>query len=177
MADGADDDIVKPTKERMRKVIGFDEMVEAQSGGTLKKSGAIRLHGPILDIFKKRRITPEQFAAAEKYFADWYIAHGSQQRVTMKWQEYIGGGFSPAGNMDAGERRSFHAKRFAQANALLEELKLRKPVHWMVICEQTAEQIGRLHWRYSGKHSAGTAAVVGIQSGLQRLAVFYGIDR
>jgi hypothetical protein len=170
-------DVVRPTRERMQKVVGFDEMVEAQSGGVLRKTGAIRISGPIRDIWKKGRISDEQYAAAEKYFIDWWIAHGSQQSVTMRWQEYISGGFSPGGNMDAGERRAFHSKRYAQANELLEELKLRKPVHWLVVCEMRAEEVGRLWWRYRGKHSAGTAAVVGIGNGLQRLAVFYGIAR
>jgi hypothetical protein len=171
------DDIIKPTRERMRKAIGYDEVVETTPGGLTRKNGAVRLTNAVWDIYKKGRINDEQLSAAERYYLDWYIGFGSTEQVTMRWQEYIGGGHSPSGNLDAGERRVFHQKRYAEANKLLEKMDWRKPVHWLVITDRTAEEVGKLHYRYRGKHSGSAAAVTGLRDALQSLAIFYGLAK
>lgn len=176
MTDQTDDEIIRPTRERMAKAIGHEEVVEVTPGGMTRKNGAVRLTGAVADIYKKGRIDDVQLSAAERYYLDWYIGFGSTERVTMRWAEYIGG-HSPGGSLDAAERRVFHQKRYAEANKLLEQMGWRKPVHWLVITDRTAEQVGRLHYRYRGKHSGSAAAVTGLRDALQFLAVFYGLAK
>jgi hypothetical protein len=92
----------------------------------------------------------------------------------MKWSEYISG-LSGSGDMDAAQRRVFHAKRFAQANAILEDMGVRKAVHWFVINDIPPENIGRKFWGYRGQRAASASAVTALGLALQRLAKFYGL--
>jgi hypothetical protein len=170
------DDVIKPTRQRMRRAPGWDELMETQAGGTTRKSGAVRVWTQLENLYRNRRLTDEQYQAGQKYFADWYLA-GFAPRVTSRMSEWVQNNSGSPGNLDAAERRVFHAKRWAQANAILEELGTRKAVHWLVITDTPAEAIGRKYWGYSGKHSAAAGAVTGISISLQRLAKFYGIAK
>jgi hypothetical protein len=167
-------DAIKPTRQRMRRAPGFDELTETQSGGVARKSGAVRVWSQLENLYRNRRLTDEQYQAGQKYFADWYLA-GFSPRVTSRMSEWVQGAAGSPGNLDAAERRVFHAKRFAQANVILEDMGTRKVVHWLVITDTPAETIGRKYWGYSGKHSAAAGAVTGISISLQRLAKFYGL--
>lgn len=170
-------EIIKPTRQRMRRAPGFDELTETQAGGTTRKSGAVRVWSQLENLYRNRRLTDEQYQAGQKYFADWYLA-GFSPRVTSRMSEWVqNNGGAGSGNLDAAERRVFHAKRFAQANVLLEELGTRKAVHWLIINDTPCEAIGRKFWGYSGKHSAAAGAVTGIVISLQRLAKFYGLEK
>lgn len=169
------DDIVRPTKQRMRLAPGFDELTETQAGGTTRKSGAVRVWSQVENLYRNGRLTAEQHQAALKYYADWYIGLQSRGKVTMRWSEYISGLGGGSGNLDAAERRVFHSKRWAEANKLLEELGTRKAVHWLVINDVKPEDIGRKFWGYSGRKTASAGAVTGISLSLQRLAKFYGL--
>jgi hypothetical protein len=168
------DDIIKPTKQRMRRAPGHDELTETQAGGVVRKSGAVRVWSQLENLYRNRRLTDEQYQAGQKYYADWYLS-GFQPNVTSKLQEWIQNGGGGQGSMDAMERRVFHQKRFAQANALLDGLGTRKAVHWFVINDTPAEAIGRKFWGYAGKHSAAAGAVTGLQISLHQLAKFYGL--
>ena len=170
------DEIIKPTRQRMRRAPGFDELTETQAGGVTRKSGAVRVWSQLENLYRNRRLTDEQYQAGQRYYADWYISMHAGRGTTMRWSEYISGLAGGEGNLDAAERRVFHSKRFAQANALLEEMGIRKAVHWLVI-NDTCEAIGRKFWGYSGKHSAAAGAVTAIGVALQRLAKFYGIAK
>lgn len=170
----ADEETIKPTRQRMRRAPGYDELTETQAGGVTRKSGAVRVWSQLENLYRNRRLTDEQYQAGQKYYADWYLS-GFSPNVTSKMQEWIQNGGGGFGSMDAMERRVFHQKRFAQANAVLEELGTRKAVHWFVINDIPAEAIGRKFWGYSGKHSASAGAVTGIVISLQQLAKFYGL--
>lgn len=170
----ADDEIIRPTAERMRRVRGYDELTEAQAGGVVRKSGAIKVWTPLENLYRNGRLTPEQHQAGLKYFADWWIGTQQGKSVTMKWSEYISG-ISGSGDMDAAERRVFHSKRFAQANVRLDEWGVRKLVHWLVINEIPAEQIGRKFWGYKTRHKAASSATAVVERSLQMLAKFYGL--
>jgi hypothetical protein len=169
-----DDDIVKPTRERLRRAPGITEMVEVVGGGVTRKSGAVRIWSQLENLYRNRRLTDEQYQAGQKYYADWYLS-GFAPRVTSRMAEWVQNGGGGQGSMDAMERRVFHQKRFAQANAVLEGLGTRKAVHWFVLGDTPAEQIGRKFWGYAGKHSASAGAVTGIAISLQQLAKFYGL--
>lgn len=171
------DDIVKPTRQRMRRAPGFDELTETQAGGTTRKSGAVRVWSQLENLYRNRRLTDEQYEAGRKYYADWWLGLEAGRSITMRWSEYISGLGGGEGNMDAAERRVFHAKRWAEANKILEEMGIRKAVHWLVINDSPCEAIGRRFWGYSGKHSAAAGAVTAIGVALQRLAKFYGITK
>lgn len=171
------DEIIKPTRQRMRRAPGFDELTETQAGGVTRKSGAVRVWSQLENLYRNRRLTDEQYQAGQRYYADWYISMHAGRGTTMRWSEYISGLAGGEGNLDAAERRVFHSKRFAQANALLEEMGIRKAVHWLVINDTPCEAIGRKFWGYSGKHSAAAGAVTAIGVALQRLAKFYGIAK
>lgn len=170
----ADDEIIRPTSERMRRVRGYDELTEAQAGGVVRKSGAVRIWSQLENLYRNGRLTAEQHQAGQKYYADWYLA-GFAPRVTSRMAEWVQNAGGSPGNLDAGERRVFHAKRFAQANAKLEELGTRKAVHWLIINDTPAEQIGRKHWGYSGRKTASAGAVTAVAISLQMLAKFYGL--
>lgn len=165
---------IKPTKQRMRGVDGFDELTETQAGGVTRKSGAIRIWTNLENLYRNRRLSSEQYQAGQKFYADWYFGIESGRSITMRWTEYISG-LGGSGNLDAAERRVFHSRRFAQANTILEDIGLRKAVHWLVINDIKAESIGRKYWGYENKHTASASAVTAIGIGLQRLAKFYGI--
>jgi hypothetical protein len=169
------DEVIKPTRQRMRRAPGHDELVETAAGGTTRKSGAVRVWSQLENLYRNGRLTPEQHQAGLKYYADWYIGLESRGSITMKWSEYISGLGGGSGNMDAAERRVFHAKRWAQANKILEDLGTRKCIHWLVINDIKPEMIGRRFWGYKGKHSASAGAVTGIALSLQMLAKFYGL--
>lgn len=173
MADD-NEEIIRPTAERMRRVQGYDELTETQRGGTVRKTGAIKVWNPLENLYRNKGIGPEEHQAGLKYYADWWIGTQSGRSITMKWSEYISG-ISGSGDMDAAERRVFHSKRFAKANLVLEEMGTRKLVHWFVINEIPAEQIGRRHWGLKGKHTASGKAVGAIEASLFRLARFYGL--
>ena len=170
------DDVVKPTRQRMRLAPGFDELTETQAGGTTRKSGAVRVWSQLENLYRNRRLTDEQYQAGRKFYADWYLG-GFQPRITSRMSEWVQGAAGGVGNMDAAERRVFHQRRFAQANAILEELGTRKAVHWLIIADTPAESIGRRFWGYGGRKTASAGAVIGISVSLQRLAKFYGIAK
>lgn len=173
----ATDDIIKPTRERMRRVEGYDELTETQAGGVTKKSGALRVWTQLENLYRNGRLTGEQYQAGLKYYADWWLGLEAGRSTTMRWSEYISGLGGGDGNMDAAERRVFHAKRWAEANKILEELGVRKAIHWLVINDIKPENIGRKHWGYSGRKTASAGAVTGISIALQRLAKFYGLAK
>lgn len=170
----ADDEIVRPTSERMRRVRGYDELTEAQAGGVVRKSGAVRIWSQLENLYRNGRLTAEQHQAGQKYYADWYIGLASGKAVTMKWQEYIAG-LGGSGDLDAAERRVFHSKRFAKANEKLEEMGVRKAVHWFIINDIPPEQIGRKFWGYKGQRAASASATSTVALALQLLAKFYGL--
>jgi hypothetical protein len=169
------DDIINPTPERMRHSIGHDELTETQAGGVTKKSGAKRMWTQLENLYRNGRLTGEQHQAGLKYYADWWLGLEAGRSTTMRWSEYISGLGGGDGNMDAAERRVFHAKRWAEANKILEELGVRKAIHWLVINDIKPENIGRKYWGYSGRKTASAGAVTGISIALQRLAKFYGL--
>lgn len=168
------DDIVKPTKQRMRRAPGYDELSETTSGGITRKSGAVRVWSQLENLYRNRRLTDEQYQAGQKYYADWYLA-GFQPNVTSKMQEWIQNGGGGFGSMDAMERRVFHQKRFAQANTILEEMGTRKAVHVFVIGDIPCEVIGRKFWGYRTRFTASAGASTALAISLERLAKFYGL--
>ncbi|MEY4941555.1 MAG: hypothetical protein RIQ93_3290, partial [Verrucomicrobiota bacterium] len=115
------------------------------------------------------------YQAGQKYYADWWLGLEAGRSITMRWSEYISGLGGSEGNMDAAERRVFHSKRFSQANEILEELGVRKALHWFVINDIPPENIGRKFWGYSGQRAASASAVTALGLALQRLAKFYGL--
>lgn len=169
-------DAIKPTRQRMRRAPGFDELTETQSGGVTRKSGAVRVWSQLENLYRNRRLTDEQYQAGQKYYADWYLA-GFSPRVTSRMAEWVQNMAGGSSNLDAAERRVFHQKRFAQANTILEDMGTRKAVHWFVINDEPCEAIGRKFWGYSGRKTASAGAVTGIALSLQQLAKFYGLAK
>lgn len=172
----AEDEVIRPTSERMRRVRGYDELTEAQAGGVVRKTGAIRVWSQLENLYRNNRLTPEQYQAGQKYYADWWIGTEQGRGTTMKWSEYISG-IGGSGNLDAAERRVFHSKRFAKANEKLEEIGTRKAVHWLIINDIPCEQIGRKFWGYKTKFTASAGAVTAIGVSLEMLAKFYGLKK
>lgn len=168
------DQIIKPTRERMRKVIGYDELSETQAGGVTKKSGAVKVWSQLENLYRNGRLTSEQYQAGQKFGADWWLGYEAGRGVTMRWKEYISGA-GVSGDLDAAERRVFHSRRFAEANVLLEEMGVRKPLHWFIINDIPTEQIGKRAAGYRGQRAATASGVTMIALGLQRLAKFYGL--
>lgn len=169
------DDVIRPTRERMRLAPGFDEVTEVQSGGVSRKTGALRLWTQLDRIYRNNCITAEEYSAGCKYYCDWYLAlHPTG--TTMRWSEYISG-LAGSSNMDAAERRVFHGRRFAEANKILERMGLRKAIHWLVINEIPAESIGRKYRGYRNGRAASASAITAISIGLTQLAKFYGLIR
>jgi hypothetical protein len=159
----------------MRRAPGWDELMETHAGGTTRKSGAVRVWSQLENLYRNRRLTDEQYQAGQRYYADWYIGLESRGKTTMRWSEWIQGMAGGSGDLDAAERRVFHAKRFAEANKRLEDMGTRKSVHWLVINDVKPEDIGRKFWGYSGRKTASAGAVTGIVLSLQMLAKFYGL--
>lgn len=167
---------ILPTPERLKMAVGYDELTEANAGGMLRKTGAIRLWSALEDLYRKKLITPEQYDAGEKLYRDWYLGHVAPSKVTMKWTEYISG-LGGTGNLDAAERKAFHAKRYAQANLLLDQLRVKKPVHWLVINGIKAEDVGRRLRGYRGQRAASASGTTAVALGLDLLARFYGLAK
>lgn len=166
---------ILPTPERMAQVNGFDELAEATAGGMLKRTGAIRVWSALENLYRNRLITGPQYDAGEKFYRDWYIGHVASSQVTMKWSDYVSGLSGPGGNLDAAERKAFHAKRYAQANAMLEQLRIRKPIHWLVINDIKPQDVGRRFRGYRGADRASAAGTTVVAIGLELLAKFYGL--
>lgn len=167
---------VLPTAERLKLANGFDELTEASAGGVLKKTGAIRVWSALENLYRNRLITPEQYDAGEKLYRDWYLGHVASAQVTMQWSEYISG-LGGTGNLDAAERKSFHAKRYAQANALLDQMHVRKPVQWLVIHDIKPADVGRRLRGYRNQRAASASGTTIIALGLDLLARFYGLKK
>lgn len=172
----ADDEIIRPTPERMRRIGGYDELTETQAGGISRKSGAIRCWTNLEDAWRKKLITDEQFEAGKRYWLDHEMA-GFNPRVTMRWSEWIQGLAGGSQDLDAAERRVFHRKRWSQANTILEEMGCRKAMHWFIMDNLKLEDIGSKFWRYSGQRAASASARATVSLALQRLARFYGIAK
>lgn len=168
------DDIVKPTPQRMRMAPGFDELTEALPGGRTRKSGARKIWSQLENLYRNRRLTDEQHAAGEQYYRDWYLS-GQSPKITSKMAEWVQNSSGGSGNMDAAERRVFHQKRFRQANGILEEMGMRKLVHWFVINDIPCEAIGKKFWGYRDIRTASASASASVAISLQRLAKFYGM--
>ena len=168
------DDVIKPTRQRMRRAPGFDELTETQAGGVTRKSGAVRVWTQLENLYRNGGLTDEQYQAGLKYYADWYLA-GFAPRVTSRMAEWVQNNNSSSGDLDAADRRVFHAKRFAEANKLLETFDMRKAIHWLVINDIPCEAIGRKAWGYRTRHKANTAGRVEAAKALQGLAKFYGL--
>jgi hypothetical protein len=171
-----DDDIVKPTRERLRRAPGITEMVEVVGGGVTRKSGAVRIWSQLENLYRNRRLTDEQYQAGQKYYADWYLA-GFAPRVTSRMAEWVQNMSGSPSNLDAAERRVFHGKRFAQANAVLEDMGTRKAVHLFLINDEACEAIGRRLWGYKTRFTASAGASTALAISLQRLAKFYGLTK
>lgn len=168
--------ILGPTPERLKQAgYAFDEMAEASGGGMLKKTGAIRVWSSLENLYRNGLITAPQYDAGEKYYRDWYIGFQASSQVTMKWSEYISGLAGGENGMDAVERKVFHCKRFAAANALLDQFDMRKPVHWLVIHDIAPRDVGHRLRGYRGKDKAQAAGTTAIALALQALAKFYGL--
>ena len=168
--------ILAPTPERMRQAgYAFDELTEASGGGMLKKTGAIRVWSALENLYRNNLITGPQYDAGEKYYRDWYIGFQASAQVTMKWSDYVSGLAGGSGSIDAVERKVFHVKRFAAANQLLEQMDMRKPVHWLVINDVHPQDVGRRLRGYRGKDKAAAAGTTAVALGLQALAKFYGL--
>lgn len=168
---------VPATPERMRLAgYAYDELSEATAGGLLKKTGAIRVWSALENLYRNRLISGPQYDAGEKYYRDWYLGHMASSQITMKWSDYVSG-LSGGDNqsMDAAERKVFHVKRYAAANALLDTLDLRKPVHWLVINDIKPRDVGSRFRGYRGADKAQAAGTTTIAIGLQALAKFYGL--
>jgi hypothetical protein len=165
-----------PTPERLKAAAGYDELTEANAGGVLRKTGAIRVWSALENLYRNRLISPEQYDAGEKLYRDWYLGHVASAQVTMKWSEYISG-LGGEGNLDAAERKAFHAKRYAQANLLLDQLRIRKPVHWLVINDIKPEDVGRRLRGYRGQRAASASGTTAVALGLDLLARFYGLTK
>lgn len=168
---------ILPTPERMAQATGFDEMAEATAGGMLKRTGAIRVWSALENLYRNRLITGPQYDAGEKFYRDWYLGHVASSQVTMKWSEYISGLGGGEGNLDAAERKAFHAKRYATANVQLDALGVRKPVHWLVIHDIKPQDVGRRFRGYRGQRAATASGVTAVALGLQLLAKFYGLEK
>lgn len=168
---------ITATPERMRLAgYAYDEMAEATAGGMLKKTGAIRVWSALEDLYRNKRITGPQYDAGEKYYRDWYLGHMASSQITMKWSDYVSGlGGGDNQSMDAAERKVFHVKRYAAANALLDSIDLRKPVHWLVINDIKPRDVGSRFRGYRGADKAQAAGTTTIAIGLQALAKFYGL--
>lgn len=166
---------VGPTPERLAKASGIDEMAEATTGGVLKKSGAIRVWSALENLYRNRLISGPQYDAGEKLYRDWYLGHVASSQVTMKWSDYVSGLSGGGGNLDAAERKAFHAKRYAEANTLLDQLRIRKPVHWLVINDIKPQDVGHRYRGYRGKERASAAGTTVVAIGLELLAKFYGL--
>lgn len=168
---------ITATPERMRLAgYAYDEMAEATAGGMLKKTGAIRVWSALENLYRNHLITGPQYDAGEKYYRDWYLGHMASSQVTMKWSDYVSG-LSGGDNqsMDAAERKVFHVKRYAAANDLLEQIGVRKPVHWLVITDIKPQDVGRRARGYKGQRAATASGVTLVALGLQALAKFYGL--
>ena len=166
---------VCPTPERLAKASGIDEMAEATTGGVLKKSGAIRVWSALENLYRNRLISGPQYDAGEKLYRDWYLGHVASSQVTMKWSDYVSGLSGGGGNLDAAERKAFHAKRYAEANTLLDQLRIRKPVHWLVINDIKPQDVGHRLRGYRGQRAASAAGTTAVAIGLELLAKFYGL--
>lgn len=167
---------ILPTPERLKLADGYDELTEANTGGMLRKTGAIRVWSALENLYRNKLISTEQYDAGEKLYRDWYFGHVASSQVTMKWSEYISG-MGGDGNLDAAERRTFHAKRYAQANAVLDQLRIRKPVQWLVIHDIKPEDVGRRLRGYRGQRAASASGTTAVALGLDLLARFYGLAK
>jgi hypothetical protein len=176
MSDRPDDEIIRPTKERMRKAIGWTEMVEVASGGTTRKSGAVREIRWLDDLWQKGLVSSEEREAGYKYQTDHELA-GYSPRVTLDYRRMMGGLDRGQPDMDAAERRVFHRDRWHKANKILEEIKCKKAMHWFLIENIKPETIGRQYWGYGGQRASTASARATISIALYRLARFYGIVR
>ena len=169
---------LSPTPERMKLAgKGYDELTEATPGGLLQRTGAIRFWSPLENLYRNHLISSEQYSAGESFYRDWYLGHVASSQVTMKWSEYISG-LSGGGDLDAAERKRFHAKRYAEANRWLNDLGIsgvRKAVHGLVITDVNSEDVGRRFIGYRGQEKAAASGRTTIVIGLQLLAKFYGL--
>lgn len=172
-------DIVKPTRERMRKALGYDELTETQAGGVVKKSGGLVVWTPLENLYRNGGIDSYQRQAGIKFGVDHFLGYQAGKSVTMRWQEYISGYGAETANLDAAERRVFHIKRFQEADKILIEmsLRIRRVVHMFTIYDENAIDIGRAVTRFRAANTKSASATTLIQEGLNRLARFYGIIR
>jgi hypothetical protein len=167
---------VHATPERMAQAgEAYDEMSETLAGGTIKRSGAVRVWSALENLYRNGLLTGPQRDAGEKFYADWYIGFHAPSQTTMKWSDYVSGLGADSGSMDAAERRVFHVRRFQDANRLLDTFEIRKPIHWLVINDIVPQDVGRRFRGYRGKDKAASAGTTTIAIGLQGLAKFYGL--
>jgi hypothetical protein len=167
---------VHATPERMAQAgEAYDEMSETLAGGTIKRSGAVRVWSALENLYRNGLLTGPQRDAGEKFYADWYIGFHAPSQTTMKWSDYVSGLGADSGSMGAAERRVFHVRRFQDANRLLDTFEIRKPIHWLVINDIVPQDVGRRFRGYRGKDKAASSGTTTIAIGLQGLAKFYGL--
>lgn len=172
--DSLSDEIVGATPQRLKQIgRGYDVITEAQAGGMLKKTGAIRVWSQLENLHRNRLITPHQYDAGEQYYRDWYIGFQASAQITMKWAEHISG-LTGGGDMDAAERKVFHMRRFVSANQLLETMGLRKTIHWLCINDLRPRDVGHRLRGYRNRDHAKASGTTAVAIGLQALARFYG---
>jgi len=167
---------IGPTPERLAQIgRACDPVTEADAGGMLKRTGAIRVWSQLENLHRNNLITTHQYDAGEQYHRDWYLGFQASAQVTMKWSEHISGMGGSATVLDAAERRAFHARRFAEANGLLDTIGLRKPIHWLCISDIRPRDVGHRLRGYRGRDQAKAAGATAIAIGLDVLARFYGL--
>lgn len=171
------DDIVRPTPERLAMIgDGFDNVTETVSRNQVRATGAVRVWSSLEHLYRNHAISEAEYDAGEQFYRDWFLGFHASEQTTMQWSEYIPGS-GGSGDLDAAERRTFHARRFARANARLDEIGVRKLVHWVVINGLNAEQVGR-RWRgYRTRHKAAASGATAVSMALGVLAKFYGLAR
>ena len=160
-----------PTPERLSKVktAMVDVMETVTRGGALKMTGR-RIVTPLDDLRHHDRITEREHAAGMRYYADYVYAERPSQSV-MRWQEFVSSSHTP-GELDGAERKAFHSRRFADANAWLGKY-LASIVRMLVVEDMAAMEIGVAVFGYKHRNSASSAGVALASAGLERLASFY----
>ena len=151
-----------PTPERMR-LAGAD-FERGDSGHITMRDS------PLERAFARKVVTPEQYAAGQKYRLHWYQAGlcGALESVDLNrvvLRNYAG--------MTRTESQAFHSQRFREAAHALGNVESR--VLELVVCRDVAlDRVGyALGW--NNRHQAYAAAVERMKNGLDALCNLWGM--
>ena len=137
---------------------------------------------PITVALNKKQITPQQYAAAQKFYAHWF--HGGRAgTVHSKDLTNVFVSFNPSTPLTGSEWFEFHRKSFMNGINMLRDMRNPKYLYVVprvVLWEEPIERVtdglrSVINIQWNNRPQASVVTILALQDGLDRLGREWGL--